>query len=531
MNDRFDRMKDMKDRSVDRGRRGVSHVIFGRTGVLIVCLLAEVLLLFLMLHYVAQYIYLVFGTHMVFSFLILLLILNRVEHPAFQLAWASLVLLFPIFGGLLYLYIKLQPGMRILEGRMQEIDNNTRELLPQDPVTMREFSFENPRMAQLAYYIGEQRGCPVYRGTEVTYFASGEEKFEELKKQLRAAKQFIFLEYFIIAEGVMWDSVQEILEQKVQEGVEVRLMYDGMNELNNVPHDFSRTMKGLGIRCKVFSPVYPVISTSYNNRDHRKIVVIDGQIAFTGGVNLADEYINRKERFGHWKDAAIMMRGEAAQSFTVMFLKMWDVAEKQENIACYLTKPEAVAAESSMAGGFVLPYATNPLQETQTAERVYLEILNGAQRYVHIMTPYLIPDHELLQALIYAARRGVDVKLILPHIPDKKYAFALAHSYYKVLMQAGVRIFEYTPGFVHSKVVVSDDICAVVGAINLDYRSLYLNFECAAFLYEVPQIRDIEADFRRTLIECQLVTDFDIRHDKITRKIAGHVLKLLAPLM
>ncbi|MCD8346595.1 MAG: phospholipase D-like domain-containing protein [Lachnospiraceae bacterium] len=593
MNDRFDRVKDIKDRSMDRGRRGVSHVIFGRTGVLIVCLLAEVLLLFLALHYVAQYIYLFFGTHVVFSFLILLLILNRVEHPAFQLAWASLVLLFPIFGGLLYLYIKLQPGMRILERRMQELDNHTRDLLPQDPAALRELSFENPRMAQLAYYVGEQRGCPVYRGSEVTYFASGEEKYEELKKQLRAAKQFIFLEYFIIAEGVMWDSVQEILEQKVQEGVEVRLMYDGMNELNNLPHDFSRKMKGLGIRCKVFSPVYPVISTSYNNRDHRKIVVIDGQVAFTGGVNLADEYINRKERFGHWKDAAIMVRGEAAQSFTVMFLKMWDVTEKQENIAVYLKKPEAAAGGAFAAGapeeqppasekameeqqkeqpleaaaktikeqqkeqpretiaqvpeeqneenagtsgqaqetGFVLPYATNPLQETQTAERVYLEILNSAQRYVHIMTPYLIPDHELLQALLYAARRGVDVKLILPHIPDKKYAFALAHSYYKVLIHAGVRIFEYTPGFVHSKVVVSDDICAVVGAINLDYRSLYLNFECAAFLYEVPQIRDIEADFRRTLIECQLMTDFDIRHDKITRKIAGHVLKLLAPLM
>ncbi|MCD8337382.1 MAG: phospholipase D-like domain-containing protein [Lachnospiraceae bacterium] len=584
MNERFDRVKDMKDRSVDRGRRGVSHVVFGRTGVLIVCLLAEVLLLFLMLHYVAQYIYLIFGTHMVFSLLILLLILNRVEHPAFQLAWASLVLLFPIFGGLLYLYIKLQPGMRILQKRMQEIDDSTKELLHQDPVAMRELSFENPRMAQLAYYIGEQRGCPVYYGSDVTYFASGEEKFEELKKQLRAAKQFIFLEYFIIAEGVMWDSVQEILEQKVQEGVEVRLMYDGMNELNNLPHDFSRRMKGLGIRCKVFSPVYPVISTSYNNRDHRKIVVVDGQVAFTGGVNLADEYINRKERFGHWKDAAIMVRGEAAQSFTAMFLKMWDVTEKQENIAFYLKQPGSAGTKASMEGaseeqpqsgaktvetasrateeqpkgqlremaaceleelsgekteggepvrgaGFVLPYATNPLQETQTAERVYLEILNGARRYVHIMTPYLIPDHELLQALIYAARRGVDVKLILPHIPDKKYAFALAHSYYKVLMHAGVRIFEYTPGFVHSKVVVSDDICAVVGAINLDYRSLYLNFECAAFLYEVPQIRDIEDDFRNTLIECQLVTDFDIRHDKITRKIAGHVLKLLAPLM
>ncbi|MCD7766849.1 MAG: phospholipase D-like domain-containing protein [Lachnospiraceae bacterium] len=562
MEEQLSRVKDIRDRSVDKGRRGMHHVIFGRTGVLMFFLLAEIFLLFLVLHFVAQYIYLFFGGHMIFAFLVLLLIINHEEHPAFQLAWASLVLLFPIFGGLLYLYLKLQPGMRVLSGRMQEVDCECRDLLPQDFNVIRELDFQNPRAAQLAYYIGRRQGYPVCADTEVTYFPGGEEMFEELKKQLQDAKHFIFLEYFIISEGYMWDSIQEILERKVEEGVEVRLMYDGMNELNNLPHDFSRKIKNLGIRCKVFSPVYPVISTSYNNRDHRKIAVIDGHTAFTGGVNLADEYINRKERFGHWKDAAIMMRGDAARSFTVMFLKMWDVTEKSENIAVYLkTQAEAPAeapvkaqaeesakapvkaqAEESVKepsagdgkrtdGGFVLPYATNPLAETQTAEHVYLEIINSAVRYVHIMTPYLVPDHELLQALIYAAQRGIDVKLILPHIPDKKYAFALAHSYYKTLVSAGVRIFEYTPGFIHSKVVVSDDVCAVVGAINLDYRSLYLNFECAAWLYHVPEICRIEEDFKKTLIDCQLVTAFDIRHDKITRKLAGHVLKVIAPLM
>ncbi|MCD7716721.1 MAG: cardiolipin synthase [Lachnospiraceae bacterium] len=536
MEEQISRVKNIKDRSVDKGRRGIHQVIFGRTGVLILCLLAEILLLFLVLHYVAQYIYLFFGGHIIFAFLVLLLIINHVEHPAFQLAWASLVLLFPIFGGLLYLYLKLQPGMRVMSGRMQEVEQQNQKLLLQDSRIMRELAFQDQRAAQLAYYVGRRQGYPVFGNTKVTYFSCGEEMFEELKKQLRDAKQFIFLEYFIISEGYMWDSVQEILEQKVREGVEVRLMYDGMNELNNLPHDFSRKIKSLGIRCKVFSPVYPVISTSYNNRDHRKIAVIDGHTAFTGGVNLADEYINRRERFGHWKDAAIMLRGDAAGSFTVMFLKMWDVTEKSENPAVYLKEPmkEPQTGNENGAGteeGFVLPYATNPLAETQTAEHVYLEIINSAVRYVHIMTPYLVPDHELLQALIYAAQRGIDVKLILPHIPDKKYAFALAHSYYKTLVSAGVRIFEYTPGFIHSKVVISDDICAVVGAINLDYRSLYLNFECAAWLYNVPEIHKIEEDFKKTLIECQLVTPFDIRHDKITRKLAGHVLKVIAPLM
>ncbi|MCD7819624.1 MAG: phospholipase D-like domain-containing protein, partial [Lachnospiraceae bacterium] len=311
---------------------------------------------------------------------------------------------------------------------MQEAEQQTADILRQDGETLRELSFQNSRVAQMACYIGQKQGYPVFRNTEVTYFSSGEEKFEELKKQLQAAKHYIFLEYFIISEGYMWGSIQEILEQKVREGVEVRLMYDGMNELNNLPHDFVKRMKSVGIRCRIFSPVYPVISTSYNNRDHRKIVVIDGHTAFTGGVNLADEYINRKERFGHWKDAAIMLHGEAAKSFVVMFLRMWDIMETPENMAVYLRDIPALTGKNE---GFVLPYATNPLAETQTAERVYLEILNSAVRYVHIMTPYLIPDHEMLQALIYAAARGVDVKLILPHIPDKKYAFALAHSYYK----------------------------------------------------------------------------------------------------
>jgi len=438
MNYQLSKVKDIRERSADKGKRGVLHVIFGRTGILILCLLAELLLLFIMIHFVAQYIYLYFGSYVIFSFFVLLLIINRVEHPAFQLAWASLVLMFPIFGGLLYLYIRLQPGMHVMTARMEEVDRQTADVLKQDAETMREMSFENPRMAQMAYYIEQVQNYPIWRNTEVTYFSSGEEKFEELIKQLESAKEYIFLEYFIIAEGYVWNRVQEILEQKVKEGVEVRLMYDGMNELNNLPSDFSKKMKNLGIRCKVFSKVYPAISTSYNNRDHRKIVVVDGHTAFTGGVNLADEYINRKERFGHWKDAGIMLRGEAAKSFVIMFLKMWDVTENLENLAVYLREfPDGFAKSE----GFVMPYAANPLKETQTAEHVYLEILNSATRYVHIMTPYLIPDHELLQALIYAARRGVDVKLILPHIPDKKYAFALAHSYYKVLVQNGVRIF------------------------------------------------------------------------------------------
>lgn len=503
-------------------------MVFGRTGILAVCLLLQVLLLFFGMTYLAKYVYWFFGGYMAFGLLLVIIIINRTNNPVFQLSWAVMVLLFPVFGGLLYLYIELQPGTRVLSGRIAEIEKLTDQSLPQNPAVLQRLEQKDRRTAQLAHYIEQTEHYPIYQNTEVKYFASGEEKFEELKKQLLTAEKFIFLEYFILAEGYMWDSIFEILKAKVKEGVEVRLMYDGMNELSNLPHHFKEMVEAEGIRCKVFSKVYPIISTHYNNRDHRKIAVIDGHTAFTGGVNIADEYINRKERFGHWKDAAIMLQGEAVKSFTVMFLKMWDITEKLEDMSCYLEDAPALQKESN---GFVMPYPANPFGKERSAERIYIEILNNAQQYVHIMTPYLVPGHEMMQALIYAAKRGIDVKIILPHIPDKKYAFALAHSYYKRLIQAGVKIYEYTPGFVHSKIFVSDNIRAVVGAINLDYRSLYLNFECAVFLYGATQICDVERDFRLTLPKCQLMTLFDVKHDKWTRKAAGMFLRLFAPLM
>lgn len=527
--DRMDyQFQKVRDISVKKGKNGLLRIVFGRTGILVACLLLQILILFLGFRFLAQYIYWFFGGYLAFGFLILLIILNRISNPAFQVTWAALVLLFPIFGGLLYLYVEIQPGTRFLSSRIAEVDRQTEKYLVQDKDIFRELQKQDPRTAQLADYIYRTEHYPVYRNMETVYFPSGETKFEALKQELMKAEKFIFLEYFIISEGCLWDSIFEILQAKVQEGVEVRVLYDGMNELYNLPNDFQEKLKTAGIRCKVFSPVYPIISTHYNNRDHRKIAVIDGNTAFTGGVNLADEYINKKKRFGHWKDSAVMIQGESVKSFTVMFLRMWAVTDKSDNIARYLQEKPSVSNRSK---GYVMPYPANPFGCERSAERIYIEILNSAQRYVHIMTPYLVPGHEMMQSLVYAAKRGIDVKIILPHIPDKKYAFALAHSYYKRLIEAGVHVYEYLPGFVHSKMFVSDNIRAVSGTINLDYRSLYLNFECAAFLYAVPQICQMEEDFRRTLPKCQLMTLFDIRHDKWTRKLTGSFLKLAAPLM
>ena len=284
----------------------------------------------------------------------------------------------------------------------------------------------------------------------------------------------------------------------------------------------------------MFAPIVPALSTRQNNRDHRKIVVIDGKVAFTGGINLADEYINRKERFGHWKDTAIMITGEAVRSFTIMFLEMWSVDKNLRNMPLELFEKylDIVPDKESEPGdGFIMPYGDSPLDNEAVGEQVYMDILYTAKDYVHIMTPYLILSNEMITALTYAAKRGVDVKIIMPHIPDKWYAFVLAKTYYNELLDAGVKIYEYTPGFVHAKVFTSDDEKAVVGTINLDYRSLYLHFECAVYLYQNEEIPSIEEDFQETFAKCQEVLPSDYKRQKFFDRMAGRVLRILAPLM
>jgi cardiolipin synthase len=349
-----------------------------------------------------------------------------------------------------------------------------------------------------------------------------------MMKQLEQAEHFIFMEYFIVDEGVMWGKILELLAKKAAEGVEIRFLYDGTCEFSLLPHDYPKRLKKLGIHCKVVLPATPFVSTHYNFRDHRKILVIDGHTAFTGGINLADEYINRIERFGHWKDTAIMLKGEAVKSFTLMFLQMWSIDEKNPDFKTYLHFPTNPQKE---AAGYVLPYGDSPFDSDKVGERVYMDILNHAKSYVHIMSPYLILDGEMETALKFAAERGVDVKLILPGIPDKRIPYALAKTHYLSLLASGVKIYEYTPGFVHAKVFVSDGCKGVVGTINLDYRSFYHHFECAAYLYGVSCISDMEQDFQNTLKKCRQITKESVLKMKWNQKLLGIFMKWAAPLM
>ncbi|MBQ9091944.1 MAG: cardiolipin synthase, partial [Anaerotignum sp.] len=354
-----------------------------------------------------------------------------------------------------------------------------------------------------------------------------EDKFAAMLAELERAEKFIFMEYFILKEGYMWGKILEILERKAAEGVEIRVMYDGTCALFDLPFEYPSELIKKGIQCKMYAPIQPILSTHYNNRDHRKILVIDGKVGFTGGINIGDEYINHVEKHGHWKDTAVMLEGDAVQGLTMMFLQMWNVSEKVVEYGKYLK----MEARDLQAKGFVMPYGDSPFDEELIGEMVYMDILNRAKKYVHIMTPYLIIDQRMMTALCFAAKRGIDVKIILPHVPDKKFTFALAKSHYKELLTAGVKIYEYTPGFVHAKVFTSDDEKAVVGTINLDYRSLYLHFECAAFLYQVDEIENMEKDFQETLEKCQEITLENRKKGTALLRLEGWFLKVLAPLM
>ena len=508
-------------------KKGLLRIVFSRLLLIVLLMAAQVWLVVLALSWASRLFPHYAAAQIIFTVCMILYLYNSGTEASSKLTWMWLIALFPLVGAGLLLFTRLNIGNRMIHRRMSELIEETASVLPVNDDVLGRLAGDPYGSDDLCRYLNHSGCFPIYENTQTRYFSSGEDAFDAILQELEKAEKTIFLESFIIEEGYMWGRVLDILCRKAEEGVDVRVMYDGMCEISHLPYGYAGLLEARGIRAKAFARVTPFVSTHYNYRDHRKIVVIDGKVAFTGGINFADEYINRVERFGHWKDAAIMLRGEAARSFLLMFLQMWSTTEKEPDFSlCAEPAEETVEAE-----GVVMPYADCPLDAYRVGENVYIDMLYRANTYVHIMTPYLILDDELESAFLYAAQRGVDVKIILPGIPDKKTAYALAKSHYRTLTEAGVQLFEYTPGFVHSKVCVSDDCRAVVGSINFDYRSLYHHFECAAYLYRTPCVADIEADIVRTLEECRAVTPETIRHEKLLYRILGGLLKLVAPLM
>ncbi len=549
---RNDDSRSMGIRLLKKGQNGILHAVFSRMGLFVILLAAQVLFLVSAYQWFREFRPHLISGMAVFTVVMVLYLLNCRLDPTAKITWLVVVMLTPVFGALLYFYTRMDIGHRALKARFSHIIAMTKDSIPQSEEVYRSLEEEDSGSAALVRYM-QRSGChPVYHRTEVTYFPLGEDKFAELLRQLEGAKHFIYLEYFIIAEGMMWGEVLEILARKAGEGVDVRVMYDGTCEFALLPHKYLKLLRKLGIRCKVFAPVSPFISTHYNYRDHRKILVIDGHTAFNGGVNLADEYINQVQRFGHWKDTAVMLKGEAVKSFTLMFLQMWNMDERELEFGKSLAYPAMPGGQlpgqseiqpeaqpkvqpgeqpKGNVKGYVVPYGDWPLDDDKLGERVYMDILNRARRYVHIMTPYLILDGEMETALKFAAERGVEVALILPGIPDKRIPYALAKTHYRSLLASGVKIYEYTPGFVHAKVFCCDGKEAVVGTINLDYRSLYHHFECATYMHGTDCIADIEADFRDMFSKSRQVTPETVRKEKWTMKLAGVLLKAAAPLL
>ena len=467
---------------------------------------------------------------MLISIITVIYLVSKNENPSYKLAWAIPIMLFPLFGGLFYLIAGKNKRDKKFAGRLERVCSTTMPYLLQDQTIIEKLEKQDKHIGNQARYIKDYSYYPIYEHTTSRYLSPGEEFFKVIIEELKKAKHFIFMEYFIVHEGKMWDTILEILEQKAKEGVEVRMMYDDAGSLTTLPYKYDAILREKGIKCRVFNPLAPVLNIILNNRDHRKITVIDGYVGFMGGINLADEYINEVERFGHWKDAAIMLKGDAVWNLTIMFMQTWDfLGNSYEDYNLY--KPNLYHPEEFETDGFVQPYGDSPLDHETVGANVYLNLLYKAKNYVYICTPYLIVDSEMITALSLAAKSGVDIRIVTPHKEDKWYVHILTRAYYEQLIKVGIKIYEYTPGFIHSKTFVCDDEIGIVGSINMDYRSLYLHFECGTWLYKTSTVKAIKEDFMDTLKVCQQVTLAECKKVKVTTKLARAVLRLFAPLM
>jgi len=489
--------------------------------VIIGLLLQILLLLFLYLFFAEQFLII----DIIIKTLGLLIVLGLIRNSksySYILPWIIIILLFPLIGTLLYLIIGHNKMKSKLLKNIVKSEEESIKYLIQDKKVREEIKNNSS-----IRYITDYAHFPITANNNINYYPIGEEAFEEMLKELKKAEKFIFFEYFIVKPGKMWNSILEILKEKAEQGVEVRVMYDDLGCVGSLDKNYPNELKKYGIKCIAFNKLSPLAGIIMNNRDHRKILVIDGKVAFSGGINIADEYINIESRFGHWKDNGIKISGDAVWNFTVMFLTMWNAYGKEDQ---NYTKYKYDFSKAKTNKGFVAPYGETPLDNEISGQNIYLNIINQANDYVYICTPYLIVDTDMINALTLAAKRGVDVRIIIPGIPDKKIVYSLSESYVEPLVREGVKVYKYTPGFIHGKVFVSDDKTATVGTINLDYRSLYLHFECGVFMENVDSIKNIKNDMLDTINKSHEITKEEAK-TKIGKAIFQALLRLFAPLM
>ena len=497
--------------------------VLGRIITLVFMVLGELALGVLLFNYLtSKFVFIEVFLH-ILAVIVVLNIIRTSKHLSSDITWIFLIILFPVPATFVFLMTYFNLFINRTFKSIVKEEKKAVTFLKQDDEVLEDLKKECPTYFQDFMFL-KNSNFPIYYNNNFDYYSPGEKGFPVLLSELKKAKKYIFMEYFIIEEGIMFNSILDILKEKVKEGVECRVMYDDMGSLHTLPKSYANILESYGIKAVTFNKVTPILSTIMNNRDHRKILIIDGKVAFSGGVNLADEYINKKVVHGKWLDNIIRIKGKAVDSMLVTFLTNWNaLRHEDEDYRNFMVEHRV-----RIKDGFIVPYSETPLDFELTAQSVYMDILNRAQDYVYIMTPYLIIDEEMINCLIHTAKKGVDVKIIVPGVADKKIIHDIGESYYDQLISGGVHIYEYKPGFVHAKVFVSDDISSVVGTINLDYRSLYLHFENAVLLYKSKKIMDIKKDFLNALEDST-----EIKHARfsLVKNFLMSVLRIFASLL
>lgn len=518
-----------------RVKKFLSKIFSGRSLVLFL-LFVEVLGFILLFTFVGEYFAEIRAATSILSIILVPFIFNSKSNSAYKIAWLCLIAVFPSFGSICYILFankkytkrdkkKLRPTYVALK-----VANSNKE---SGNVLDKINQIEDSDAYYFGKYLNDYANNGIFTNTKVTYFPNGEDAFPVMLEELKKAKHYIFLEYFIIAEGIMWNSMLETIKQKIKEGVEVKMLYDDVGCLTTLPSNYFKKMRKLGIKCYATNRIRAIFDIRNNNRDHRKILIIDGHTGFTGGINIADEYINEKERFGYWKDNSIMLKGDGVFGLTSLFLSTFMRIDKHDPTIDEFKKyyPSLYASEKEtfpFERGYVAPYGSLPFTYENVAENVYLSMINKAKRSIDITTPYLILDELLENALINAAKSGIIVRIITPHIPDKRMVFEITRSYYKNLIEAGVKIYEFTPGFIHAKTLVVDDDKAIVGTINFDYRSLFLHSENAVFMYKVDCIKDIKKDLENTIHQSKEITLEMALSSPLYKRLLRFLLRLFA---
>lgn len=498
--------------------------IFGRLLIVVPSICLQGLWYIILVSFFKDYFALISSVLLGVAVVLVLYLVSKVDESSYKILWIIIIMIMPIFGALLYLFWGNKKTSRRMKKKFDRMFKKMNIVPPGDNAALDRLRSEDIRAAQTFEYVSGITDFHVMENSSAEYYPLGEDMFAEMCKELKKAEKFIFLEYFIIQEGRFWNDLVDILVEKANAGVDVRVMYDDFGCLSTFSQKDAMKLITKKIKVTVFNPLV-FVSARLNNRDHRKIMVIDGKTAFSGGINLADEYINERERFGHWKDIGFKLTGKSAISYTYMFMEFWNAFSLSKIPSDYLN----ITYEEEHDDGYMLSYYDSPFSSEAVSNNLFIELLSQATDYVWFFTPYLMLGDTLRDAFMRTAKRGVDVRIIMPGIPDKKMVYRMSRSYYRHLLEAGVKIYEYTPGFLHAKACVCDDKLAVIGTVNLDYRSLFLHFECSTIFYKTALISDLKRDFEETQRKCfQRTLENENKH--LIHRIVNSVLRLFAPL-